>query len=98
MWNVNAKCVLPAKAVDLGIIDPFVGEDNDGDSKAKTARTPRLVQGRCQEFAELCKRPAFRNSGGKETSTHAGRRCSESDGTRDPVPIHQPQAPKGGLI
>ena len=34
-----------------------------------------------KNLPELCKRPAFRNSGGKETSTHAGRRCSESDGT-----------------
>ena len=81
-----------AKAVDLSIIFAFVGGDNDGNIEAKTACTSRLVQGRCQESAELCKRPALRHSGRNETPPDAGRRCTKGNGTGNQVPVHQPEA------
>ncbi len=82
------KRVTGANSANLGIIPTLWRRRHDGNTQAETAGTACLVQGRRQESAGLRKRATLGNSNGEKAAPHSRRRCAESDGARNQVPVH----------
>jgi hypothetical protein len=70
-------------------------EKGNIDGKGKAASVGGVVEGRCEEFAYVCEREAFRASGGQEAATYSGRGRAEGHGAWNQVSVNPAESPVG---